>query len=286
MATETHFGIEFDVRTLGAQESRIVLSMEEEGQSVIDVDQAAHILGSRTKANKVLIRLNEKGWLERSGRGRYMLHSSRTGHLAVRVASPLKYASSVSDNTYIGWWSAARYHKLTWQQPMLIRVASLKQVKPRMYEEFRIEFVKLSSKKFFGFEYSRIDGLTVSTIPKTVVDCVDKPEYAGGLSETGIIVGTACDRVGTEAIIADVIKADNKSAMQRLGFLLDCAVPHLLADEARKRLLHAIGDPVRMVVGSPKVSNGDFGYVADWGMQANLNKDMFLYELDRFGKSK
>lgn len=230
-----------------------------------------------------LARLHRKGWLERVARGRYALHSTNTGHLDVRVMSPLKFASAVLPDSYVGWWAAAEYHGLTWQHPTLIRVASRKQQRAVEYEGYRIEFVCLADTKFFGFTHDDRTGVTVSSIEKTVVDCVDKPRYAGGYAEAGIILGTAIGKVSAAKLIECAIQNASVSTMQRVGFYLDTVRPDLFDAASRSKLLGKIAENARGKMGNPEYRDGDFGYLKDWRLQVNLNKKSFLSEVDRFG---
>lgn len=282
MTKEIAYGMEFNVRSLGPIEAKLVLTLEERRSTVIDVTAAASILGDSDKARTALLRLERKGWLERVSKGRYVLHPSSTGHLDTRVISPLKYAGSIAPDTYVGWWAAAEHHGLTWQHPTLIRVAATRQLRARDFEDTRIEFVKVSVNKFFGFEVTR-DGFAVSTIAKTVIDCIDKPKYAGGFAEVGIILGNGLNKVTVDDLIDSAIKNGSTSTLQRLGFYLDVVRPKLFHARARDTLLEEIGSSSRSTMGSGRPSKGDFGYQAAWQLQVNLNKTAFLGEVDRFG---
>jgi predicted transcriptional regulator of viral defense system len=282
MTKEIAYGMEFNIRSLGPIEAKLVLTLEERRSAVIDVTAAASILGDSAKARTALLRLEKKGWLERVSRGRYVLHPSSTGHLDARVISPLKYAGSIAPDTYVGWWAAAEHHGLTWQHPTLIRVAATRQLRAREFEDTRIEFVKISDNKFFGFETTR-DGFAVSTVAKTVIDCIDKPKYAGGFAEVGIILGNSLNKITVDDLVDAALKNGSTSTLQRLGFYVEKVRPKLFHASARHTLLEKIGSGSRSTMGSGTFSKGDFGYQAAWQLQVNLNETAFLGEVDRFG---
>jgi predicted transcriptional regulator of viral defense system len=282
MTKEIAYGMEFNVRSLGPIEAKLVLTLEERRSAVIDAAAAASILGDSAKARTALLRLERKGWLARVSRGRYVLHPSSTGHLDARVVSPLKYAGSIAPDTYVGWWAAAEHHGLTWQHPTLIRVAAKRQLRARDFEDAHIEFVKVSKHKFFGFEATR-DGFAVSTVAKTVIDCIDKPKYAGGFAEVGIILGNSLNKITVDNLIDAAIENGSTSTLQRLGFYLDTVRPKFFDGSARDALLGKIGSSSRSTMGSDTFSKGDFGYQAAWQLQVNLSKTAFLGEVDRFG---
>ena len=68
---------------------------------------------------------------------------------------------------------------------MSVFVAVLRQTPSRTIEGTEVHFVKLARRKFFGYEtcdvYDR--SVSISAPAKTLVDCLDRPDLAGGPSE-------------------------------------------------------------------------------------------------------
>ena len=62
-----------NLRSLGPAESKVVLSLREQGRSVVRSADILELLGSENTARKVTRNLIRKGWLSRivGGRGRY-----------------------------------------------------------------------------------------------------------------------------------------------------------------------------------------------------------------------
>jgi predicted transcriptional regulator of viral defense system len=160
-------------------------------------------------------------------------------------------------------------------------VASLKQIKPRLFEDSKIEFVKVAQRKFFGMETAK-EGFPVSTITKTVVDCLDKPKFSGGFAEAGIVLGSALTKIEIAEVVDVAIQNSSISTMQRLGFYLDTIRPDLLHSSQREKLLKHIGSNSRSRIGKAEATEGDFGYQGTWQLQVNLDKAAFLGEVDRF----
>ncbi len=283
---ETMDDIDFNVRTLGGLEAKIVLSAERLKKVEIDVGFAFDVVGDRVQAIRALQRLEKKGWLQRITPGRYLLLAADQGHLDVRALAPYLYATSLAPAGYVGWWTAAAHHGLTWQRPMTIFVASAKQKREADFDGYRIVFVKQPAERQFGIEVDERDTFPVSTISKTVVDCVNRVDLAGGASEVGIILGAGVEKVGVERIVDDALRMSSVSMLQRLGFLLDVVRPDLFDASQRLILKSKIGSSHRSVFGRKAAEDGDFGYIRDWGLQVNLNSPMFRAETDRFGRKR
>lgn len=283
---ETVDDIEFNIRTLGGLEAKVVLSAERLHKNDIDVDFACDVVGNRTQAIRALQRLEKKGWVQRTAPGRYLLFPSDQGHLDVRYMPALQFAASLVPNGYVGWWSAAAHHGLTWQRPMTIFVSSEKQKRERDFDGFRIVFIKQKSERVYGIEIDQREAFPISTISKTVVDCVDRIDLAGGAAEAGIILGAGVEKAGLGQIVEDAIRLNSISALQRLGFLLDTVRPDLFDANTRAILRSKVNSGQRSIFGRKVREEGDFGFIRDWGLQVNINSAMFRAETDRFGRKR
>src|SRR6476469_1566910 len=141
-----------NLRTLGPAESKVVLSLREQNQAVVRASEIVALLGSETSARKVIRNLVRKGWLSRILGGRYMLLPPEHGPENLGENNILALAAAAVEPSYIGWWSAASYHGFTTQKPMAVFVAVQRQTPSRTIEGSEVRFVKVTSRKFFGYE--------------------------------------------------------------------------------------------------------------------------------------
>lgn len=259
--------MESNLRTLGPQETRLVLSLTERGQEIVEASEVIELLGSEPTARAVIHNLLRKGWLTRLVGGRYMLLPPSHGPENVGENNLLALASAAIEPSYVGWWAAASFHGLTTQRPRGASVAILKQRDPVYIEGHEIRFVQVAPRKFFGFaEFKIYDRTgTLSTLPKTLVDCVDRPSLAGGPSEVARIVFGASGRVQIAEVIDDALRMGSQSLLQRLGFLIDL-VGWTMPPADRDRLRGHIAPSTRSKFGRKDRRPEDIGYVADWGL--------------------
>lgn len=274
-----------NLRTLGKAESKVVLTLREEGRSVVQTADIFNMLGPDVKesaARKVIRNLVRKGWLSRIVGGKYLLLPPEHGPENLGENNVLALAAAVVEPCYVGWWSAASWHGFTTQKPMTVFVAVTKQTPSRDIDGSTVRFVKVTSRKFFGYEAFNIYGrqVPVSSPEKTLVDCLDRPDLAGGAGELARIVHSALSELESEDVLATAIAMKSTALLQRLGFLSDL-VGRPLPEPFRARLHALIPRSYRSHFGRPVLKEDDIGYVASWGLFVHARKDELLAEVPR-----
>jgi len=270
------------LRTLGPKEATVVLSLREQERDVVSASDIITFLGSESTARKVIHNLLRKGWLSRLVGGRYMVLPPEYGPENLGENNVLALASAIVDPAYIGWWAAASFHGFTTQKPMAISVATQRAMLQRTVEGAEIRFIKVAPRKFFGFQRYEVYGRTasISSPAKTVVDCIDRPDLAGGPAELTRIVFGAADEVDAAELLETARRMKSTALLQRLGFLADLAgwsMPPRLRDQLRT----AIPKSARATFGRPDRKDGDIGYVADWGLFVHARRDDLLADAPR-----
>ena len=264
----------------------MVLSFREQGREIVEAGDIIDLLGSEQTGRKVISNLLRKGWLTRLMGGRYMLLPPERGAENIGENNPLAVAAAAVDLSYVGWWSAASYHGFTTQKPATVFVAVRRRIARRTIEGAEIKFVTVAARKFFGFEAYNVYGRStrISDPEKTVIDCIDRPDLAGGATELTRIVHAAMAEVDADKLLAAALQMNSKSLLQRLGFLSDI-VGRPLEKELREQVRAAIPKKARSVFGARARREGDMGYVADWGILVHAHKDDLLSEVPRIRKA-
>jgi predicted transcriptional regulator of viral defense system len=274
------------LRTLGPAEARAVLSFREQGRDVVQAGDIISLLDSENTGRKVIRNLLRKGWLTRLGGGRYMLLPPERGVENVGENNPLAVAAAAIEESYVGWWSAAAFHGFTTQRPAVVFVAVRRQARPRTVEDTEIRFVTIPARKFFGFESYSVYGRStrISEPEKTVIDCVDRPDLAGGPAEVTRIVHAAMAEIDQRKLVDAAMQMKSTSLLQRLGFLTDL-VERPLEQELRVRVRAAIPKSARSIFGRRERRQDDIGYAAAWGLFVHARKSDLLAEVPRIRKS-
>lgn len=175
----------------------------------------------------ILSRLEERGLVERLERGKYLIiplgseKGSYTLHEFVIGTALLK-------DSAIAYWSALHAYGLTEQIPGKVFVQTPGRKKKTSFDLFGVQYqiVRITGDKFFGLRQEWIENtpVPITDREKTIIDCLDKPQYAGGIGEVtkAFLSSTGKQRQFDPAKLIDYAsRIKNVAVMRRLGFISD-----------------------------------------------------------------
>ena len=127
---------------------------------------------------------------------------------------------------YIGYYSALQIHELITQPSLTEYIVVDHQIKPATIKvkEVSFQFVYHNSKHFFGEKKIWIDSfnkVACSDLEKTFVDCLFKPDYAGGIVEIGKALYKAKTQIDYARLLDYCRQFNSHAVIKRLGFLLE-----------------------------------------------------------------
>ena len=261
-------------RTLGAQESRVVLALRESDRVETTRADIASVLGTTLKAaDHVIESLRRKGWLERAAWGKYLLIPPEQGPDVLGNSNLLALASHIINPYYFGFGTAAAYYGLTTQIRSVIYVVAQQERRPRSVHDARVHIVKQSTNKFFGFSDVDVLGYKVkmSDREKTSIDCVDHPEFAGGVGEAANILATAARRYDWDKAGDYLTRMDAGALARRFGWLCDY-VKAEMPPGARARVETIARKSRKTWLGAPPEQRvqGAIGYDEAWRIFVNV----------------
>jgi predicted transcriptional regulator of viral defense system len=272
--------METNPRTFGPIGAKVVLTLREQGRSVVRVRDIRALVDSDDSARAVIKRLLRAGWLARATGGVYLLLPPEHGPDNLGENNPMALATAAVDPSYVGWWSAAAFHGFTTQNPLTVLVAARRQARAREVEGTPVRYVAISAKKFSDYQTYPIYGreVPVSTPTKTLIDCVDRPELAGGPGEVARIVNQGLSRVDEARLEAIALGFGSKALLQRLGFLTDL-LGKPLSPPVRAAFRERIPKSARSRFGRGEPREGDIGYNSAWGLYVDARREDLLAEV-------
>lgn len=127
---------------------------------------------------------------------------------------------------YIGYYSALQIHNLITQPSLKEQIVVSKQIRPSeiKIKNVPFQFIYHNEKHFFGAKKIWIDSfnrVTCSDLEKTFIDCLFKPEYAGGIVEIARAIYISRDKIKFGRLLDYAIKFGSQAVVKRLGFLLE-----------------------------------------------------------------
>lgn len=215
-------------RSLSRTEARVVLSLEEEGREDTDLKEiASRARISAGFARKVAHDLVQKGWLQRVGRGRYLLNPSSHGPDAIPDLDPLRIGSRIAAPYYFGYATAAELLGLLPQASRVYYVVTPARGTAIRSPVARYRRITVASGRFFGFRelVRRGQTLSVSDAERTVLDCLSRPEFSGGLGGVVQVLTTAARRLDWSKLGGYLERLGSRSLALRLGYLIEWSGP-------------------------------------------------------------
>ena len=137
-----------------------------------------------------------------------------------------------------------------------------------------VRIVNPVPRKFFGFGPVDVLGYTVvmSDREKTVIDCIDRPDLAGGQGEAAAILATACRRIDWHRAANHLERIASRTLTRRFGWLADHAGA-TIPDDARARLLDLARGGSKAFFGPRSPRPGAIGYQDVWQLTVNIRSE-------------
>lgn len=204
-----------------AKKYQLLNDLARKGQTFSFEDAAKTSTLTHQSLNVLLSRMEKEGLVERIEKGKYLIIplGAKKGEYTI---NEYIIGSQLIRPAVIAYWSALNYHGFTEQIPGTVFIQTTSRKKQQNPEIFGIKYriVRVVSKKLFGIENVWIGDVAVKiTDPeKTVVDCLDKPQYCGGIAEAAKALDKDLDPDKLKRYAVDI---GNSAVIKRLGYLCD-----------------------------------------------------------------
>lgn len=270
-------------RSLSDLEARLILHLEWEKQPVVTIEETMGILDcSYDHARQVLHRLARRRWLMPLTPGKYELIPAERGEHAFPDTNSLFIGSALVEPYYFSYATAAFFHGLSTQASATVYVATTVRTRSRTYrvrgKEYRL--ILQPADKFFGSVEVNAYGSRVRMAEpeKTVVDALDRPEYAGDIPEIAGMLRRGEGRLDWHKLAEYCLRFRSQALVQRLGYLLDfLQLP--AAAQVRDLLLAGVGKSTPYL-GRPGRWGTGGEYDSIWHIVDNVPRQELLAEIE------
>jgi predicted transcriptional regulator of viral defense system len=232
-----------NVRTLGKAGSDLLTDITRQGKRIFTYEDAVKVYGSSNRRlRELLSTLVKRGWLQRIEKGKYLILPFEAGREREWTEHEFIIASYLIKPYYIGFRSALNYFGYTEQISRTVFVVSTsRKLKSSMeISGVTYRFVFISKHKFFGAKQISVDGgqVNISEPEKTIVDCLDRLRYCGGISEVAKALWYGRDELDFTKMAEYSRRNGNRATSQRLGYLIEML--GFTADKAVEILLQSM----------------------------------------------
>jgi len=170
----------------------------------------------------ILSRLQKQGYIERIEKGKYMIIPLGATK-GTYTLDEFVVGSVLVNPGIIAYWSALHYHGLTEQIPRTVFLQTTARKKKQELSVFGITYkiIRVKKEKIYGNENAWFEDkkITITDKEKTIIDCLDKPQYSGGIIEVAKALKTQEYDTKKLSLYAKQIK--NTGVTRRLGYLCD-----------------------------------------------------------------
>lgn len=199
---------------------------------------------STQESGRLLSRWSRSGWVQRIKRGVYLpipISSTKTNPV---VEEPYLIAEAIYGPGYVGGFSAVKHWDFSEQIIETATYFTVKQVRDRTPVHAGVTFrIKtITQNKLFGLKTLWIGAtkIRISDPTKTIVDLLDDPSLAGGMSIVKEILGEyiESEHYDFDLLVNYAESIGNRTVFKRLGFTLD--VCYSLSESEQSLLLNKI----------------------------------------------
>jgi len=214
----------------------------------------------RRQMYRLVARLKDEGLVDEVEKGKYLLLGLEPERV---LSNPIFIASHLVTPACVSYWSALHYYGFTEQVPLTNFVATTKKKRSVTFRNFRFRFVTIKPHKFFGYRREMLGDLpvVVADEAKAIVDSLDLPHYAGGITEIAKALQAALETVDVPTLVRYANRMKDKSLGSRLGYLLETL------GYPAEGLISSIS-PIKLDPSRPRIGRTD----SRWQVVANISE--------------
>lgn len=202
---------------------RINLLDELSKKKAFTIDDAEQLGYTNKNVLKVILsRLEKKGWIERIEKGKYIVIplGAEKGKYTLHE---FVLGSYLVDPCIISYWSTLNYYGFTEQIPRTIFIQTTSRKKHQEITIFGIKYkiIRIKKEKMFGTEKAWFEEtqINLTNREKTIIDCLDKPQYSGGIIEVAKALRT--EEYDKKILVKYAKKINNTGVIRRLGYICE-----------------------------------------------------------------
>jgi predicted transcriptional regulator of viral defense system len=262
---------------LSTEEASFLAQFAGEGKEIFTVTDAYAYWDDDPNTPFRLRDLEEKGWLERLERGKYLIVPLEAGLAREWTENAFVIAAHLVQPAAVAYWSALHHWNLTEQVPRLTYVQTTSRKFRRRKEVLglRFRFITVTPRKFFGLNRETLDHkrYQVTDREKTLIDCLDRLDLAGGIAEVLGALRAGLDEFDWSRLDNYLGRFRSGAVIKRLGFLIE-AMELAIPDREPRLAAWARNLTAGLAMLDPSSGQTNHRIATRWNLRVNVDNAM------------
>ena len=255
-------------RSLSNREATILSELSYSGKIIFSLKDLKKYVDN---PKNLIDGLSRKKWIVKLKNGLYLIIPFEAGKLGSEnyTIHSFVIASVLADPYYIGYISALNYHGLTDKTPSKVYIATQEAHRSRTILDTEFKFITVVPRKFFGIVEINVENhnVLISSKEKTIVDCLDHPEYCEGIEETAKAIYFGERELDFTKLVSMSKEIENSAVLKRLGYISE----HLKIEKLRNLIQNvALASGYSLL--DPTIK-GHGKIIERWKLVVNVNID-------------
>ncbi len=214
-------------KALGEVEARLLASLASQNKLIFTVKDAQAVTGSPLPAVHSLVSgLVKKKWLIRLVQGKYLIIPLEAGERGEHTEDWFVIAKNLIEPKpyYLSHYSALDVHEMLTQPALTVYISTPIRRIPKRVLGATFQFVFTKPEDLWGIEdvwATRTQQVKFSDLERTIIDCLDRPDLCGGVSEVAKGIWAKQNEIDYQKLINYAKRYGKKSVIKRLGFILE-----------------------------------------------------------------
>jgi len=216
-------------KTLGPVSANLISSLYEMGKRIFTIRDVENVTGLKSNAARDLIsKLVKRNIIARIKHGKCIIIPQEIGESVNYIGNWYIIAREIvnSPNYYISHYSAMDIHNMVTHPIIKVFITTPKQEykKQKTIGNTTFEFIYMNMKNIWGvkkFWVNKTEQVRVSEIERTVIDCLYRPKYCGGILETAKGLWIQKEKIDFDKLFNYTMKFNKIVVIKRLGYILE-----------------------------------------------------------------
>lgn len=222
---------------LGPREAQFLITVASRSSGVFAIDEAHSYWKDHGQVRKAVARLEKKGWLKRIERGKYLVIPLEAGPERMWMEDSLVIAMSLQNDGIVGYWTALNHWGMADQisKTIFIQSARRRNLAEKTILGIRFKFITVVAGKLFGVSVAQVGGslVRVTDREKTIVDCLDRPDLAGGIRQLARIIRNEAPGLDWDKLDDYLARFPSRAVVKRVGYIVEATGMEIPGREKR-----------------------------------------------------